>query len=75
MVSRGRVNLLNFFCPDLPVGGPPVSQVFVRCSDCNVICETRKVQPGEPHDIFMKVGASNVLAKAVRSMKLKCLKL
>lgn len=32
-----------------------VSQVFVRCSDPNVISESRQVQQGEPHDIFLKV--------------------
>lgn len=50
---------------DLPVGGPAISQVFVRCSDSNVICETRKVSPGEPHDVFLKVacGASPQLKR------------
>ena len=37
------------------MGGPALSQVYVRCSDPNVICESRKVSQGEPHDVFMKV--------------------
>ncbi|XP_053136667.1 nephrocystin-4 isoform X2 [Hemicordylus capensis] len=34
-------------------GGEP--EVFVRCSDPNVICETKKMGPGEPQDVFLKV--------------------
>ncbi|KAJ6651831.1 hypothetical protein lerEdw1_016448 [Lerista edwardsae] len=34
-------------------GGEP--EVFVRCSDPNIICETKKMGPGEPQDIFLKV--------------------
>ena len=34
---------------------PGLSQVFVRSSDPNVICESRPVNIGEPHDIFIKV--------------------
>ena len=32
------------------------SQLYVRCSDPNVVCESRPVTVGEPHDIFIKVG-------------------
>ncbi len=32
-----------------------MNQVLVRCSDPNVVCESRKVQQGEPHDVFLKV--------------------
>ena len=39
----------------VPVGGAALSQLWVRCSDSNVICTSRKVQQGEPHDIFIKV--------------------
>ena len=44
----------------VPVGGPALSQVYVRCSDPNVICESRKVSQGEPHDVFMKVRPSEL---------------
>lgn len=29
--------------------------MFVKCSDPSVVCHTAVVQPGEPHDIFIKV--------------------
>ncbi|ETE63838.1 Nephrocystin-4, partial [Ophiophagus hannah] len=38
-------------------GGEP--EMFVRCSDPNVICETKKMGPGEPQDIFLKVAAGS----------------
>ena len=31
------------------------SQLYVRSSDPNVVCESRPVTVGEPHDIFIKV--------------------
>ncbi|KAL8198608.1 UNVERIFIED_CONTAM: Nephrocystin-4 [Gekko kuhli] len=34
-------------------GGEP--ETYVRCSDPNIICETKKMGPGEPQDIFLKV--------------------
>ncbi|XP_061457406.1 nephrocystin-4 isoform X2 [Rhineura floridana] len=34
-------------------GGEP--EMFVRCSDPNIICETKKMGPGEPQDVFLKV--------------------
>lgn len=34
-------------------GGEP--EVHVRCSDPNIICESKKMGPGEPQDIFLKV--------------------
>jgi nephrocystin-4 len=40
---------------EMPSSGMPVSQVFVRCSDPSVICRTVPVQPGDPHDVFLKV--------------------
>ncbi|KAL5014616.1 hypothetical protein ScPMuIL_008886 [Solemya velum] len=42
-----------------PVGGDR-QQVFVRCSDPNVICESKAKQAGEPSDVFIKsaLGAS-----------------
>ncbi|XP_063173782.1 nephrocystin-4 [Candoia aspera] len=44
--------------PGLPVGAPGGQpEMFVRCSDPNVICETKKMGPGEPQDIFLKVAA------------------
>lgn len=30
-------------------------EVYVRCSDPNVICETKNMGPGEPQDVFLKV--------------------
>ncbi|XP_019477989.1 nephrocystin-4 isoform X2 [Meleagris gallopavo] len=42
--------------PGAPVrmpGGDP--EVYVRCSDPNVICETKNMGPGEPQDVFLKV--------------------
>ena len=39
----------------MPIGGSGQGQVYVRCSDINVICESRKVPAGEPHDVFIKV--------------------
>ncbi|XP_068935560.1 nephrocystin-4 [Petaurus breviceps papuanus] len=43
--------------PGAPVGGMPGKepQIYVRCSDPNVICETKKMGPGEPQDMFLKV--------------------
>ena len=38
-----------------PVGGSTVTQVYTRCSDSNVILDCKPTQPGEPHDIFVKV--------------------
>uniref|UniRef100_A0A8B9S7I8 Nephrocystin 4 n=1 Tax=Apteryx owenii TaxID=8824 RepID=A0A8B9S7I8_APTOW len=34
-------------------GGEP--EMYVRCSDPNVICETKHMGPGEPQDVFLKV--------------------
>ncbi|KAI8794088.1 nephrocystin-4 isoform X1 [Biomphalaria glabrata] len=46
--------------PGVPIGGVGINQVYVRCSDPNVIIDCKPTQPGEPHDIFLKVavGAS-----------------
>ncbi|KAK2557771.1 Nephrocystin-4 [Acropora cervicornis] len=30
-------------------------QVHVRCSDVNVVCETRNLPTGEPQDVFLKI--------------------
>ncbi|XP_013402548.1 nephrocystin-4 isoform X2 [Lingula anatina] len=51
--------------PGAPIGGAGLQQLFVRCSDNNVICETRPVQTGEPQDVFIKVacGASPQVKK------------
>ncbi|NXF84565.1 NPHP4 protein, partial [Eubucco bourcierii] len=44
--------------PGAPVGMPGEQpQMFVRCSDPNIICETKTMEPGEPQDIFLKVAA------------------
>ena len=43
-------------CPlGAPVGGSGITQVFVRCSDTNVVTDCKPTQPGEPHDVFIKV--------------------
>ncbi|NXA52003.1 NPHP4 protein, partial [Nothocercus julius] len=34
-------------------GGEP--EMYVRCSDPDVICETKHMGPGEPQDVFLKV--------------------
>ncbi|XP_021272984.1 nephrocystin-4 isoform X2 [Numida meleagris] len=42
--------------PGAPVGMPGSQpEVHVRCSDPNVICETKNMGPGEPQDVFLKV--------------------
>ncbi|KAJ8386877.1 hypothetical protein AAFF_G00165780 [Aldrovandia affinis] len=42
--------------PGTPVGGGEATpQVHVRCSDPNVICDTKRAAPGEPQDVFLKV--------------------
>ncbi|XP_050765301.1 nephrocystin-4 [Gymnogyps californianus] len=42
--------------PGAPVGMPGGEpEMFVRCSDPDVICETKNMGPGEPQDIFLKV--------------------
>jgi hypothetical protein len=45
----------------VPVGGPGLNQVYLRSSDANVICDSRKVQAGEPIDIFVKVATERCL--------------
>lgn len=34
------------------------TQVNVRCTDPDVVCQTRKTLPGEPQDVFLKVPGS-----------------
>ncbi|KAM6296277.1 LOW QUALITY PROTEIN: nephrocystin-4 [Aegotheles albertisi] len=42
--------------PGAPVGMPGGEpELFVRCSDPDIICETKNMGPGEPQDIFLKV--------------------
>ncbi|KAJ8264966.1 hypothetical protein COCON_G00140650 [Conger conger] len=42
--------------PGGPAGGSDVPpHIHVRCSDPNVICDTRSMAPGEPQDVFLKV--------------------
>ncbi|XP_070825596.1 nephrocystin-4 [Chaetodon trifascialis] len=41
------------------VGGPNVKgHISVRCSDPNIICQTRMLVPGEPQDVYLKVPGS-----------------
>nr|XP_040049231.1 LOW QUALITY PROTEIN: nephrocystin-4 [Gasterosteus aculeatus aculeatus] len=41
------------------VGDPDVrTHISVRCSDPNVICQTRMLAPGEPQDVYLKVPGS-----------------
>nr|DBA16425.1 TPA: hypothetical protein GDO54_003819 [Pyxicephalus adspersus] len=42
--------------PGAPVGMPGEEpELFARCSDPNVICDTKKLGHGEPQDVFVKV--------------------
>ncbi|NWW94413.1 NPHP4 protein, partial [Rhynochetos jubatus] len=42
--------------PGAPVGMPGGEpEMFVRCSDPDIICETKAMGPGEPQDVFLKV--------------------
>ncbi|XP_022085519.1 nephrocystin-4-like isoform X2 [Acanthaster planci] len=43
-----------------------LGQLFVKCSDGNVICETKKVSAGEPQDVFLKVACG--LSPSVKKM-------
>ena len=47
--------LLLCLFADMPGNVPAPSQVYVRCSDPNVICTSDTVQHGEPHDVVFKV--------------------
>uniref|UniRef100_A0A7N8XZ77 Nephronophthisis 4 n=1 Tax=Mastacembelus armatus TaxID=205130 RepID=A0A7N8XZ77_9TELE len=41
------------------VGDPnAATQISVRCSDPNIICQTRTLVPGEPQDVYLKVPGS-----------------
>ncbi|XP_074916470.1 nephrocystin-4 isoform X6 [Chelonoidis abingdonii] len=45
-----------FTLPGAPAGMPGGEpEMYVRCSDPNIICETKKMGPGEPQDVFLKV--------------------
>ncbi|WAR15228.1 NPHP4-like protein, partial [Mya arenaria] len=46
--------------PGAPVGSGNAVKAYARCSDPNIICDTKTTQPGEPQDVFLKVplGAS-----------------
>ena len=39
----------------MPANVKAQAQVYVRCSDPNVICTSDVVQHGEPHDVVFKV--------------------
>ncbi|XP_044134304.1 nephrocystin-4 isoform X2 [Bufo gargarizans] len=44
--------------PGAPVGMPGGEpELYVRCSDPNIICDTKKLGHGEPQDVFLKVAA------------------
>ncbi|XP_044207791.1 nephrocystin-4 isoform X2 [Thunnus albacares] len=44
---------------DPSVGDPDArSHISVRCSDPNIICQTRMLVPGEPQDVYLKVPGS-----------------
>lgn len=59
MLNRAISYLLSFKCfcvfTEMPCNIPPPTQVYVRCSDANVICASEVMQHGEPHDIVFKV--------------------
>jgi len=48
------VVVFNLFA-EMPSNVPPPTQVYVRCSDPNVICTSEVMQRGEPHDVIFKV--------------------
>nr|XP_024653974.1 nephrocystin-4 isoform X2 [Maylandia zebra] len=41
-----------------PAAINPDAHVSVRCSDPNIICQTRMLAPGEPQDVYLKVPGS-----------------
>ncbi|XP_030279502.1 nephrocystin-4 [Sparus aurata] len=44
---------------DPTVGDPSArTRISVRCSDPNIICQTRMLVPGEPQDVYLKVPGS-----------------
>nr|XP_020468219.1 nephrocystin-4 [Monopterus albus] len=44
---------------DPAVGDPDAgTHISVRCSDPNIICQTRMLVPGEPQDVYLKVPGS-----------------
>ncbi|XP_071477483.1 nephrocystin-4-like, partial [Diadema antillarum] len=47
------------------MGPMAIDRIFVKCSDDNVICETKNTIPGEPNEIFLKAacGASPSVKK------------
>ncbi|XP_069383220.1 nephrocystin-4 isoform X3 [Paralichthys olivaceus] len=40
------------------VQDPDATTISVRCSDPNIICQTRMLVPGEPQDVYLKVPGS-----------------
>ncbi|XP_041479419.1 nephrocystin-4-like isoform X2 [Lytechinus variegatus] len=46
-------------------GATSVTSIYVKCSDSNVICDTKNTRPGEPYEIFIKAacGASPAIKK------------
>ncbi|KAK5863241.1 hypothetical protein PBY51_000287 [Eleginops maclovinus] len=43
---------------DPSVADANLSHISVRCSDPNIICQTRMLVPGEPQDVYLKVPGS-----------------
>nr|XP_019944234.1 PREDICTED: nephrocystin-4 isoform X1 [Paralichthys olivaceus] len=43
---------------DPTVEDPDATTISVRCSDPNIICQTRMLVPGEPQDVYLKVPGS-----------------
>ncbi|XP_019944234.2 nephrocystin-4 isoform X2 [Paralichthys olivaceus] len=43
---------------DPTVQDPDATTISVRCSDPNIICQTRMLVPGEPQDVYLKVPGS-----------------
>lgn len=58
-ISQSQTHTQQMVNSDVRIDGTTIergtSQLFVRSSDPNVVCESRPVNIGEPHDVFVKV--------------------
>lgn len=57
------IHFLPLMSTGAPVGGSAIRQIYTRCSDPNVILDCKPMQPGDPHDIFLKVVSSTFVCK------------
>ena len=54
-MAAASTNLISSSVKFTGTGENGMSRLYVRPSDQNVVCESRAVSLGEPHDIFIKV--------------------